>query len=409
MKILVAGLYFSRNLGDAVLCDCTAGVLKSRFPGAEIVVEDLLGRTEFDAYGLCEFSEERQRKDQKRRRLRALLSMATPYDKVYAHEKEAFARNLDRMKKSRVHDADLVVFAGGQVLADTLALPVAYMVKPYLGGQVPVMFSACGTGEQVSRHIQGIISRVLCDPAVRSISVRDHAEEVNRRYLSGRAKTVRQNAVPANAAPLRAVDTFDFGLLSAKTYGVTRAVSPDAPIGLGFMYPNDQDAARVKRFWLDLIAYLEEHEIPWRVFTNGSGRDMGYAAWVLRDMPDICARHQEDFEQIPATPEDLVKTIAGFRGILSFRLHSHIIAASLGVPSVAFIWDDKLKEFFRKMGCPERAISLTAKPIEIWETYLQAEKIGWDQKKMSENVDISLKNFRKAIDQYFPVPQKESL
>ncbi|MEE3420700.1 MAG: polysaccharide pyruvyl transferase family protein [Lachnospiraceae bacterium] len=376
MKILLLGLYDSRNLGDAVLCDCTKAVLEEAFPEAEIVIGDLLGRTEFDPYGILPFSPKEQKKNRLRNSLRDVASRFTPLDRVYDHERQVLWRNLDRMKENRISDADAVVFAGGQVLTDTLALEAAWLVRPYLRRGTPIFFNACGTGKQVSPHIRGILREILADPAVRYISVRDHAREVSCKY------------------GCRAGDVFDFGLFAPQVYGVRLPQEPSpmaqtSPIGLGFMYPSDMDEEKVRNFWMRLIAYLEEMQIPWRAFCNGSGRDMGFAGYVLRSMPKVYDEHRTDLEAIPQTPADLVRTVTGFRGILSFRLHSHILAASLGVPSVAFVWDDKVNEFFRKMGCPERSLAISAKPRQIWQTYLAAEKEGWNRSLIAEGLNSS--------------------
>lgn len=371
MKILVIGLYGSRNLGDAVLCDCTVHVLREAYPDADMVVEDLLGRKEPDPYGIKDFSLEVQKKDRRRNALRAAVSAWTSVDKVYDYERKVLDRNLARMRAGHVTDADAVVFAGGQILADSLALETAWFAAPYLRKGVPVCFNACGTGQQVSRRIRGILSSVLGHEAVRYIAVRDHAEEVRKMYR------LKERDVE---------DVFDFGLLASQVYGVERSRDSGSPVGLGFMYPVSQDALAVKAFWIRLIQFLEDRGIPWRAFCNGSGRDMGFAEFVLRDMPDVLDRHQGDLADIPRTQEELVRQIAGFRGILSFRLHSHILAASCGVPSVAFVWDDKLCSFFGKMGCPERAVSLPAGPEEVWDQFLAAEENGWNQDILRDGI-----------------------
>ena len=48
MKILVLGSYYSPNLGDGVICICTAEKLRQMFPAAEVMIEDVLDRKEFD-------------------------------------------------------------------------------------------------------------------------------------------------------------------------------------------------------------------------------------------------------------------------------------------------------------------------------------------------------------------------
>ena len=44
MKILVLGAYHSPNLGDPVICDCVADILRRRYPEAEVCCHDLVNR-----------------------------------------------------------------------------------------------------------------------------------------------------------------------------------------------------------------------------------------------------------------------------------------------------------------------------------------------------------------------------
>lgn len=53
---------------------------------------------------------------------------------------------------------------------------------------------------------------------------------------------------------------------------------------------------------------------------------------------------------LPDNGSQLVKQIASYSKIVSFRLHSHIIAYSCKIPSFGFIWDDKVKDFFAMTG-----------------------------------------------------------
>ena len=51
MNILVLGWYYYSNLGDAVLTDCTAQLLRQKYLDANIVVRDLIGRQDFSRSG----------------------------------------------------------------------------------------------------------------------------------------------------------------------------------------------------------------------------------------------------------------------------------------------------------------------------------------------------------------------
>lgn len=93
----------------------------------------------------------------------------------------------------------------------------------------------------------------------------------------------------------------------------------------------------------------------------------------------------------------LVKTISRFQSIISFRLHSHIIAASLGIPSVAVVWDDKVRGFFGKIGHPERCCTLLDGPEKILNKLEKARQQGVDCKLIAEQSRSSAKWLKKAI------------
>lgn len=49
MKILLIGEVYSPNLGDGVICETVAALIKQKYPNCEIVMADLSGRSEYEA------------------------------------------------------------------------------------------------------------------------------------------------------------------------------------------------------------------------------------------------------------------------------------------------------------------------------------------------------------------------
>ena len=101
-------------------------------------------------------------------------------------------------------------------------------------------------------------------------------------------------------------------------------------------------------FWLGVIAELEKRKIPWMLFTNGDHGDEMMADEVL------AAVGHGDKAPAPADSTELVRMISGFSAVFAARMHSNIIAYSLGIPSVGIIWNQKLRFWGKKIGCPER-------------------------------------------------------
>lgn len=366
MKILVLGLYYSANLGDAVIGDCVRAQLEAAFPDAQVEIGDFLGRTSFDRGP--EPSLETLQDQRRHGRLRRLASRFTPSDRVLRQEEKQLRRHLPAIREMCARPYDLVVIAGGQVFMDSLALYAAEYVRGFAARNVPVIFNACGTGPAVSRGIRSRLSDALALPQVKSISCRDDASLVTRRYLRG-----GRTAVPVS----------DPALACADVYRVQRDPAAQE-IGLGIMFADSLPTERTTRFWIRLIAALEKRGLPWRFFINGSPRDLVYARTVYEKLPNRTEPFSTRLAPVPETPEELVSLIAGFRSIISFRLHSHIIAAALDVPSVAVLWDDKLNAFFQSLTYPERCLSARAGSEKVLDALAEAERTGYDRSRIDE-------------------------
>jgi polysaccharide pyruvyl transferase WcaK-like protein len=93
-----------------------------------------------------------------------------------------------------------------------------------------------------------------------------------------------------------------------------------------------------------------KREIKWKIFTNGTHKDYEFAKHILLKM--CYSSNQINFliQRQPKNPKDLVEIISGFKGIISFRLHSHIVAYSLKVPGVGIVWDNKVSFFYSSIN-----------------------------------------------------------
>ena len=87
------------------------------------------------------------------------------------------------------------------------------------------------------------------------------------------------------------------------------------------------------------------------MFSTGCQEDYLLAKNILEQLQLI---EEGDFSNYlldrPTSTKELVNDINQFDSIVSFRLHSHIIAASYGIPSFAIYWDNKQVDFFHKIG-----------------------------------------------------------
>ncbi|MCR5294929.1 MAG: polysaccharide pyruvyl transferase family protein [Lachnospiraceae bacterium] len=365
MKILVLGSYYSDNLGDGLLCECAAWRLGLHFPEAEIEIFDLLDRKSFGRK--AGVSMRQLNVNRRRLILRRLVSKYRIVDKQLLSSAIRMEDNRAAIERAREAACDLAVFAGGQLLMDSYALIMEAYLRVFEEKGVPVFLNACGTGPSVSREVRERLGAALLSPNVRLISCRDDVSLLNRLYLKGKRE---------------AVESFDPALWCGPRYGLEKNAGSRV-IGLGVMYPDTEriSARQAASFWLRLIGLLEERGVRWKLFVNGGVSDLCFAEHICGRL----GRRPEDcMAAIPSKPGELPEVIAQFRGIISFRLHSHIAAASLGIPSAAICWDDKVRFFFRKIGCPERCLTHRDRPERVLEALEAALWEGVDASVIEE-------------------------
>jgi polysaccharide pyruvyl transferase WcaK-like protein len=186
------------------------------------------------------------------------------------------------------------------------------------------------------------MTQLLMDRRTVASSVRDEASREN---------IIRCLGLTADRVQI----AHDPAFCAGDAYNIARAENA-ARIGLGIMapltsYPGTDpricrllSSERLQCFWQGIIASLDLAGHSVSLFTNGDEQDQAFAASIHRSL-ESGLRSRVAIATKPARPEELVRMIAGFRAVLAQRLHSHIIAFSLGVPSVGIIWDSKVEEF----------------------------------------------------------------
>lgn len=102
-----------------------------------------------------------------------------------------------------------------------------------------------------------------------------------------------------------------------------------------------------------MIDFLEYHKRKIVVFTNGAIDDYEFACFALRSIGK-----EKLLEKRPTRPVELVDVIATCEYIISFRLHSLILAAAYDIPSIGLVWDSKVTSFFETIKREEWAIML---------------------------------------------------
>lgn len=327
VTILLAGEFYSENLGDPLLCRTVESILKERWPQATIVPFDLTGRTgpgSFFEAAPGKWSEILLKKASDRflyyRRAAILRFMAE--DKA-RHQRVWYA--LKELR--RQYRFDMVVFAGGSLFMDYFAGIIYEMVCAFAFSQTKIVFHACGMST-LSQDGEYLLARALRDRHVVSISLRDSYD----RFVS---------LFPVRG---KTIETFDTALGCSLSYAPTE--KKRAEFGLGLI-------DRREDLQIPLIRALLRSGKSWMAFTNGSPYDQEYGKKLLLQ----AGIPEEELAQYllprPTTVETLVAYVTGFEKLVAFRMHSQIVAASFGVPSFGFGWDDKIGAFYEKLGFPQ--------------------------------------------------------
>ena len=339
-RILLIGAIYYRNLGDAALCYAARGLLSEHF---EVSLLDIYGRTEFPP--VPPVSADNCRKEYKhivrRIRLRDLLLRfgIVPFDsrkkQMFERVEQQLTEEIEREKPAAI------VFAGGALLKGVFLNSIERIVAIAERFDIPVLFNACGVDAAMRPAEWEKLGSILRNRSVRYVSVRDG-------YPLLRAKF----------PDVELHETFDPALCAGRFF---RPAAEKKGIGLGIMLSHNFDFEMQSAFWGRLMQKLNAEGREWRLFTNGAPADQNFAAYLLRENRESGDR----LMSCPVTPEDLYRTISSFEGIVSMRLHSHILAYASGTPSVAVSWDRKLDDFFAKIEKPENCLTFSAGAEEI--------------------------------------------
>lgn len=331
MNILIVGERYSNNLGDPLICEVVSRLINDEFGDiAKIVSYDLSGRIGYDSY-------------YRFLRVKSVITIIKMIFRIplliknrpsYESWIRTFVRHVRSLslyeKILAESDVDLIIFAGGSLFMDFFANLIYYIVKEASCRKIPVIFHACGLSNLSKRSVR-ILKKAFSSKYVRSISIRD-GEDFFKKSFGEKIKFEK---------------TSDTVLCCSRFF--TDNCQKEADIGVGVI-----DLPQYLEVQKAIVEKLNNSQLSWKLFSNGSHSDQIIAEEILRflniDRQDysnyLCVR--------PTIPEELVKTISSFKKIISFRMHSQVIASSLDIDSYAVIWDDKIKGFYKSIGFPQR-------------------------------------------------------
>ncbi|TCS60712.1 polysaccharide pyruvyl transferase WcaK-like protein [Primorskyibacter sedentarius] len=358
MKLVLAGVMHSPNLGDGVIAACIDEA--ARQYGRDVTLDwlDLAGRT----------SPVPSLTQQSRRTaiLNILDAMPTFAQQILAQPlvKAQVRRKLAPLLPGKFENARGVIIGGGQLLSDVhLNFPVkiARIVAEAEARDLPIALHGVGVAQDWTAKGTRLFGRLLHSPKLRFVSVRD---EASRSHLT-------QHLINLNTPKLPEINVFpDPGLLAADLFssGAPANSSSRPRVGLGITHPvairahssNADNVAHLDwvKWYRNLAAELAKtYQVI--LFTNGSPEDETMLAEVTAlPLPDNIERLAR-----VADPIALINFIGGLDGIAAHRLHALIVAYSLNVPSLGFRWDAKVDAFFKLTNSEKFLVDAPELPV----------------------------------------------
>lgn len=350
MKILLIGECYSRNIGDQLVTETSEYLLKALYPEATFEYLDLQGRTRVSKRSANIY--------QDIPRISLLQQIRLSLIKYSLIEDIVSRRSANRLKtyyESKISSDkfDFAVFTGGQLIYDTFVFKIKLVTDILSAKRIPVFFNAVGIGNLTHNHAK-IYRKILEKDIVKGITCRCNSQ---------RFYTEIDTVAQIN-------ETFDTAIMASDIYNNYHR-SKSGVIGLGVMQSSRINDEKLISFWSSIIKKLEERSLNWKFLYTGSDNDIALITKIASSVGiDLNEKIRTDIN----TPEDFISELVQCNKILSFRLHSHILSYSFGIPSLGISWDNKIKDFFSKIGRPNMACDLNQNINVILDKLLSIEE-----------------------------------
>jgi len=351
---MILGWYGFGNLGDELILDCILRGVKSACPKVEFVVLSNDPMETHAKHGVRSLSKGGGRIS----RLRRMWEMA---------------------------DASLFILGGGQLLkqqgSNTLSF-LAWLGPVELAHELGVktMTYAVGVSGQWSRLSQRAMLRILTNTDV--VTVRDNASLVNLRQLA-----ISKGILTADPAILLAD-------LHAKARERSLGGRPTVSVFLRHWFVENEytkDEPRWNDFKSSLASSLDSlvarHSIslrfvPMRTSTPDDDSE------VAREVTQLM-RYKGQVECLDRdiTPSEMLTIVAESDLVVGMRLHSLIVAASLGVPAIAVNYESKVKAFASSVGADDWIVEVDGSGATAIKDLAENVLIGlYPEARVSEKV-----------------------
>lgn len=257
--------------------------------------------------------------------------------------------NYRSMDYELIKSADLIIFCGGGIIKykqEEFHIYMPEILKCAEKYKIPVYFNGVGIeGYEANDKRCQHYKRALNYSCVKGIGVRDDISTLEK-YLYSDHIFRKEMIDPAVYTP--------------DVYHIKRNKKSKI-IGLGIVrwkIFEDNGLPQITRefqleMWKGIINELENHGYSWKLFVNGMPADYEFAEDLLEYIGES---KNADYLLMkrPITGKELVEDISSFSGIIACRMHANIIAYSLGIPSIGLVWNEKLVFWGNRIGYPER-------------------------------------------------------
>ncbi|CUO14535.1 polysaccharide pyruvyl transferase CsaB [Turicibacter sanguinis] len=368
MNVLLIGERYSNNLGDGVIYDVVETMVGNIFEDIKVICIDISGNNKYA--------------------LNTNINKKTKIRNKYIHSKLSvikrslfLEKNLNQLDFDKI---DLAIFVGGQLFSEYFSRQIYIIAKKLNKYNIPVLYNSCGIG--VNKKNKKYLEKALCFNNVKAISLRDNYEYFINNY--------KYNGI--------CVESMDPVFELSKFYPKKNKLSNK--IGIGLMEPNaylhnNISLSRDRYFELidNIIRNIEKNDKDWELFCNGNTDDYKFII-------EFCNQKGYSLEKIakrPVVPDELIDTIINYKKIVSFRLHSHIIASSYDIPILGFEWDKKVYEYFCKINNQDFCLELNENIFDILDKkvdeFLKVDVINNKYEVKNSKIELSSEFLKKNM------------
>lgn len=382
MKVVIAAVMYSPNLGDGLIADCLTASLKSVRADLRVSWLDLAGRTEFTApsSGL---------------RTLVLDGLAHLPDRVSLPlagvlVRRQIATRLAPHTANVMDGADLMIIGGGQLFGDAnlnFPLKLAHVVQTAETLGVPFAIHGVGVAKHWTAQGRALFAKTLGSDMLHYISVRDDASAYN--LVKHYADLELEVPCPVAVFP-------DPGLCADMLAEPVRKTETNRRnIGIGVVHPaalathsavgEVLGKSATCKAYVALAQKLSDSGCDVHLFTNGAGED--------EDMLDTVENQTAGIPRVSRTarfsaPCDLVAFLQSMDAIASHRLHACIVANALGKTAVGFTWDTKIDAYF----------ALTGQSAQLFTRLSDTDQVARAlMSNLSNDVDATLQTLKPLV------------